>query len=151
MSSQSNPSLAEVATIEHLFPLLTSTSSLQEITIRSQNSWIKCSIIFNLGLINGCGWPTNLTHFALSNPPSFCQVMPSQRTFPSWLRWNQRRVASPSCCLSTMNRASSSSAWKWAVLQCSCMRTTLANPALRTIPCSEGSTLLTGSTFDHYF
>lgn len=70
----------------------------------------------------------------------FCQVMCSRRTFPSWPQWSLRRAASPSCCLCTMNRASSSSDWKWADLPCSCTRTTQANPALRTTPSSEEST-----------
>lgn len=67
------------------------------------------------------------------------QVIHSLRTFPSWPQWSLGRATTPSCCLCTMNRASSSSDWKWVALPCSCTRTTQANPALRTTPCSEES------------
>lgn len=94
--------------------------------------------------------PLNFS-FSQSNPQFVPhQVNPSQRTSPSWPQWSPRRVASPSCFLSTTSRVSSSSDWRWDALPCSCMRTTQANPAPRTTPSSEESTSPMESTCAFY-
>lgn len=69
----------------------------------------------------------------------------SQKISPSCSPSSPRLASSPSFCPCTTSRASSSWAWRWAVVPSSCTRTRMVNPPRRTTPCSAPSTWLTAS------